>query len=197
MHPFTGIFDSSGNFIEELNLPGDVGSNRAASAQLNQTPSKGAAKGLSPNSPFGGPLAHSWPMAMMGTLMVTAPDGTIYLLRPSNPAMLYQISYDGRVLRQAEIKVPQGASAPTDASMAGSSKIFVEFYGQTIGKNRQVHSTTIYAMVDPATGKITGMYRLPSKDFGLFAACADSSSEYSVLGSTKAGNLEVVKFSTE
>lgn len=183
LRPFAGIFDPSGNFIQRLVLPGKADGR----GSLTRSPAPG---------PAGAPPRNGL-MATMETVLIADPDGGIYLLRPSYPAMLYLVSSDGRVLRHKSVEVPGGAGIPLAASMAGKSRLFLTLLGEVVGKNRQVHQTTIFAIIDPLTGKVAETYKLPSSNDNLMPVCADSPSEIMFLGSTKAGNLEVVKFSTE
>jgi hypothetical protein len=79
-------------------------------------------------------------------------------------------------------------------NLAGTSQLFITFAGTTVDEQRHVHIVMLFARVDAATGKIDATYRLPPKT-NLMPACADGPNELLFWGSTKDGNLEVVRYS--
>jgi hypothetical protein len=193
--PFTGIFDAQGRFVQELHLPGDVGSNprEEVSSEKGLPAGHGASiNGKEQNE--AGTSPSDWPMAIELSLSASDPQNTIYILRPSDPAMLYEISSSGQVVCQARVKLPAKGVSPVQMGLAGKSRLFITFGGTTVDEQGRPHLDMIFARVDPATGKIDATYRLPP-DTNLMPACADGPNELLFLGSTKNGNLEVVEYS--
>jgi sugar lactone lactonase YvrE len=134
-------------------------------------------------------------MATLQSLMVSSPNGGIYLLRPTSPAELYLISSDGRVLRRTRVETPKGTGEPTDMSMMGSSALLVSFSGLRKDSKGNFHVATLLGALDPSTGRLTHTYLLPRGRW-LAPACAEGPGKILFLSSSKKNKLEVVNLST-
>jgi hypothetical protein len=193
--PFTGTFDAQGRFVQELHLPGDVGSRPSEEAGPEESSPAGQGASVEHKEQNGeGASSSDWSMAIDLSLSASDPENNIYLLRASNPAMLYKVSSGGQVIHQAHVKFPAKGVSPVQMNLAGTSRLFITFAGTMVDEQRHVHLVMLFARVDPATGKIEATYRLPPKT-KLMPACADGPNELLFFGSTKDGSLEVVKYS--
>ncbi|MDE3137959.1 MAG: hypothetical protein KGL59_15365 [Acidobacteriota bacterium] len=195
MGSFTGIFDAQGRFVQELHLPGDVKPSVRGEGSPEEGPPADHAASAERKEQTGERASSSdWSMAIDLSLSASDRENNIYLLRASNPAILYQVSSSGQVIHQAHVKIPVKGVSPVQMNLAGTSQLFITFAGTTVDEQRHVHIVMLFARVDAATGKIDATYRLPPKT-NLMPACADGPNELLFLGSTKDGNLEVVRYS--
>ena len=203
--PFTGIFDSNGNFVQEVNLPSGVspkprpGGARGKRGKPGATPSaEGSLHEKTPrgHNPAEMPAETNWAAVLDLTTVVAGPEDTVYLLQPSNPATLYTVSSDGQVLREVHVRYPGPNLRVVDVSPAGRSSVLVEFFGTKPDGMGGFRGYFIFALVDPRTGKTTAVYRLPKKAGGFFA-CAAGPDDFEFIRSSKKRKLEVVKFSGE
>ncbi len=194
LRPFTGIFDAQGRFVQELHLPGDVGSSPSEEVGPEEgSPGDPGASVERKEQNGEGASSSDWSMAVELSLSASDPENNIYVLRPSNPAILYEVSSSGQVVHQARVKLPAKGVSPVQMSLAGKSRLFITFGGTIVDEQGHAHLAMLFARVDPATGKIDATYRLPPKT-NLMPACADGPDELLFLGSTKNGNLEVVRY---
>jgi hypothetical protein len=181
--PFTGIYDRSGQFVREVELSGDVTADSGAKDAEKAGPSKkgaSAAKGV------------DWMLAVSEGNMIGAPDGNVYLLRASNPPRLYAISAGGEVVKALTLRFDASGLTPTGMSLAGETHALIEFGHFPTGnpsEDKKYHS--VLALVDLATGKVTGTFGAPT---GVLPGCATSNDELLFLGTSKQGTLDVVKF---
>lgn len=200
--PFTAIFDQHGHLLQEIKLPGDV--SPKAPVKAASTAKSGPPQGKSPapperkngvlKKPLETPPGMRWQFAVMTSLTVAGPEDTAYLLRPSNPPILYTLSSDGQVIAETRLHVPPtGHMHPANMSLAGRSDLLINFYGEVIGKKGYPESVTIFELVDPATGKVIADYRLP-KNSGVIPVCAAGTNNFLFLGSTKNRKLEIVSY---
>lgn len=192
--PFTWVFDRGGGYVASLELPHDE------SAALTEP--SGPGKALEP-SPFEGsgppvgdkaekPSKPAWPLVqqIVQGPIVGALDGTIYILRASDPARLYVIDSGGRVLRSFDVRPPRSGLMPSQASLAGQSSLLVEFSHPP--DRGDPHSRVVLAVVDPNTGAVGEVYGVPSSS-GV-PACAKSENEFLFLDENEKGQLEVRAF---
>ncbi len=202
--PFTGVFDSRGDFLQEVKLSNPVTPKPRATAPQG-APGKRAARsaagphhGMKPkgNNPPPTPSDTNWVSVTDLATIVPGPEDTVYLLQPSDPAMLYTVSSDGQVLSEAHIRYPAPNLRAVDASPTGRSSVLVEFFGTKPDGMGGFRGYFIFALVDPRTGKTTAVYRLP-KNAGGFFACAAGLDDFEFIRSSKKRKLEVVKFSGE
>lgn len=199
--PFTAIFDGSGRLVQEPELPDDVSPNSPPADAQNEE-SQGARSGAAktqgskteePKDLFRTSPGMRWVMAVNNSLMLAGPEDTVYLLRASNPAILYKLSSDGRVIQQARIDYPVKYAHPMQMSLAGPSSLWITFASTTVDRNRNAHSFSTFALVDPDTGKVTATYRLPGKTLA-FPVCATGPNDFLFLRGIKNGKLEVAKY---
>ena len=187
--PFTGIYDRTGQFVREVELTGDIAANSGAEDMGKTTPSKqgSSAKGSSARKGADSMLAVS-----EGNI-IGAPDGNVYLLRASNPPRLYAISAGGEVVKALTLRFDASGLTPTGMGLAGEDKAVMEFDRFPTAnplEDKKYHS--VLALVDLATGKVSGTFRAPTGV--LPSACVTSDDELLFLGTSKQGTLDVVKF---
>ncbi len=200
--PFTGIFDQHGHFLKEIKLPGDVSpevpakvsSNNKPGETRSNSPSPQKGKNVARRKPFVTPPGMRWVLAMLSSLTVAGPEDTAYLLRPSNPPILYTLSSYGQVIAETHLHAPPtGHMHPINMSLAGRSDLLINFSGEVVGKKGYPESVRIFELVNPSTGKVIADYRLP-KGAGAMPACAAGPNDFLFLGSTKDGKLEIVSY---
>jgi len=99
MHkPFTGLFDVNGKLIRKLTLMGD--------SLIEESAAHGDQEFVSPNSPSQGNLAIEYGDIAAGN------DGNIYLMRRTNPTLIYAIAGSGDVVRNLRIDPQQKEFLP-------------------------------------------------------------------------------------
>lgn len=204
--PFTAIFDSSGQFVQEVTLPGhghrDVNPSRAPKGSSGKPGTTrgpanrpdAARKTEDKSNPFPIPPGDRRQMDVVNSFTVSGTQDTVYLLRPSSPAILYTLSSSGQVVHEAHIKYPGPHLFLLSMSAAGQSNVWVQFAGMKASKRGGFRAYFIFALVDPATGEISAVYRPPSNNGQMFA-CAAGPDSLEFIGSTKNGQLKVVKYS--
>jgi len=190
LQPFTGVFDRSGRFEEQVVLRDDAGGPSGADAGAAQKSKKGTPrKPPPPNTPV-----QDWQTAMADGKIFSAPDGNLYLLRATSPPRVYLVSSDGRAAREFTIRPPELGLRLLELSLAGERNLFAEFFGpadKKLGFGGSVVMTS--AVIDGITGKVIAAYRLPPKVNPL-PGCAAGPDTFEFLGSTKDHKLKVVTF---
>lgn len=213
--PFTGVFDRYGHFVQEVKLPKDIlpGSKaefpdhiplkrrltrkRGAPARTGVKPGTANPEGgktAKGENPATAPSKANW--ATIDDLSVTlpGPEDTVYLLRPSNPAILYAVSSDGQVVHEAHVQYPGRNLRVVDASPAGRSSVVIEFFGTKPDGRGGFRGYFLFSLVDPATGEVTARYKLPGKRSPFFA-CATGPNDLEFIRSARNSHLEVEKYS--
>lgn len=200
--PFTAIFDQHGNLLQEIKPPGDVSPKAPVKAPSTTKSGAPHGKSIPPQKakngvlkkPFETPPGMRWQLAIMSSLTVAGPENTAYLLRSSNPPILYTLSSDGQVIAETHLHAPPtGHMHPANMSLAGRSDLLIDFYGEVIGKKGYPESVTIFELVDPGTGKVIADYRLPENS-NVIPVCAAGPNDFLFLGSSKDGRMEVVSY---
>lgn len=201
--PFTGIFDTSGNYEQEIKLFYDTGQ-RVPLAGLKRggatVPGHGPAGTQGNRHGARGKLtgktasASTWEEAVGQSRVLDGPANTLDLLLPTNPAKLYAVSSDGRVLHDIAIKPPKPGLQLVEASPAGPSRLLVEFAGPASKKYGFKGSVILtFALVSLEDGKTVEAYRLP-RGANYLPGCANGPSTFEFLGTTKGHKLKVVIF---
>ncbi|PYU94618.1 MAG: hypothetical protein DMG25_06175 [Acidobacteria bacterium] len=192
--PLTGIFDRSGAFVGPIELPHDVRPQNAESAPSKSRVKTSAQAGSTSGAVKGGEeegALRPWLLSVQQGLMQGSPDGSIYLLRATDPARLYAISSTGTVLRDIEVKPPEPGLQPVQMSLAGQNGLLLKFSPTRSSQHPQ--SRESLALFDLGAGKITDTYHLPPNASGL-SACAAPRDEFLFLGTSKQGQFEVVRY---
>jgi hypothetical protein len=193
---FTGIFNRAGLLVQEVKPSGDVGPQPAPPVpevgQGKGGEQAGAATEPGQAEAQGRPRkSDDWVLAVGYSLMASAPDGNIYLLRGSNPVRIYAISPIGEVVRQWSVKPPRADVLPSEMSLAGQNRLLLEFTHAATPEDSQIH--LILALLDFGTGEVTATYKLPEGRLGI-PACMTPRDEFLTLGTTEDRKLKVVKF---
>lgn len=184
--PFTGIYDRTGQFVREVELPGDIAANSGAEDMRKTGPSQqGSSAGKGADSM----------LAVSEGNMIGAPDGNIYLLRASNPPRLYAISAGGEVIKALTLRFDASGLTPIGMSLAGDTQALIEFGHYPTGKpSEDSKYHTVLALVNLASGDVTETFGAPGGV--LPSACATNNDELLFLGTSKQGTLDVVKFAS-
>jgi hypothetical protein len=187
---FTGVFDRSGAFVAEVKLSDNARPQEGATAPSPgpSQPSKAQA-----NESRGSASAPWWSSSIASGRFLSAPDGNIYVVRPSNPPQLYVVAPSGEVVGSLDVTPSDPSLQPDEMSLAGPDRLFIEFGHVATGHPGEDLQRRVLAVVDATTGQVTAVYRLPEGSHYL-AACATPRNEFLFLGVTDAEKLEVVKF---
>jgi hypothetical protein len=124
--PFTALVDNSGKILSRLELSQDVGSSPSSGEDQKQ---KNAAA------------------LEMGDVYV-AEDGNIYIMRVTNPAVIYVLDSSGNQQRRMEIAPPEKGFNPVTFKVA-YGKIVVQFDRSL----ESAGSEQIYSLIDTGTGE--------------------------------------------
>lgn len=187
LRPFVVVMDSSGRFVKYVKV--SVGPKAVLRFSGSQDP-----KGNEPTLPPGEAEAENSDResGLAITLsssdrFLSSPDGNIYLLQGIDQPRLYVISSAGEVVRWFDLPVPASGLTPSNIAIAGED-IFVWFarvLGADSGANADADdSGNFISIVNPGTGKVTAVYRLPSDAAG-GPACATSADNFLVIGGTQ------------
>jgi hypothetical protein len=207
--PFTAIFDRSGQFVRQIELPNDVSSESelpssedvrsdSSSKANGSTQLAGKETGRTPNErPRTEAGSRSWTFAVARGQLVAAPDGNVYLLRASNPPRVYVISPTGEVVREFEIEAStiQGRD-PVSMSLAGDRRLLLEFGNSFNGQPGSGDvANHLLVLTDTESGKVAGVFRMPQQQSGyLVPACATPRGEFLFIGASLDNHLRVAKF---
>jgi hypothetical protein len=141
--PFTALVDNSGKILSRLELSQDVGSSPSPGEDQKQ---KNAA-------------------AMEMGAVYVAEDGNIYIMRVTNPAVIYVLDSSGNQQRRLEIAPPEKGFNPVTFKVA-YGKIVVEF-------DRSLESSAgseqIYSLIETGTGERLIDYVSPPQVGGTLA----------------------------
>lgn len=183
--PFTAIFDGHGHILSVVKLP----ENR----KNTETPSRA---GSGRPGADDGSMRIGGVKAVWGTLMAAGTDGEGYIVRPTNPPVLYAIDSNGQVIHRAEIREYESLKyRPVLLASVGKSELMIEFVGMKLDKKFDMRPVHLFAVVDGNTGKSISTYRFPRRT-GIFPVCATSPNSFEFLGSSKqTGKLEVLRYS--
>jgi hypothetical protein len=118
MWPFTGIFSDDVGLLKEITLEDD--------ATLHDMASSGDARVTLPQVPHINP-------AVTHSQIEVAADGNAYLMRSTNPAIIYAISAGGETIRRIKVD-PGGSEYRTMAMHVYKNRIAVFFDPETYDK---------------------------------------------------------------
>jgi hypothetical protein len=205
---FAATLDRSGAFVTGVKLPHDVEptSLKATVGAVSDeedpaavsTAGEGAPQEAKRHAAVGKRKAEASPVSVVSNgSTISAPDGNVYVLRPTDPARLYVVSPSGEVVRQFEIPSPAHGLTPIHMAMAGDDKVFIRFAHVATGSAESDQAAELISVVSPQTGDVTGVYRLGEGESGLnIAACATSSYSFAFVGATGDGkHLQLVRYS--
>jgi hypothetical protein len=203
--PFIGVFDSYGNFEENVILPNAVVPSTPAKTKRN-APDAGRPKvgGLKKKGRM--PRKKTRPKIPMGTYQLALGEGRIlggptdnlYLLQPGNPLALYVVSPGGQVVRAVEIHSPRPGLGLASFEPAGRDYFFATFFGfgRLSIRKQGLHGSLLLvpALIDAASGKVTATFHASRKISRLRPACAEGPNAFEFVGGTKNHKLKVVLF---
>jgi hypothetical protein len=189
IQPFTGIYGDDGRLVTEVKIPGTKPYHlRAASLH--------SAGGTGQSKRSAKPEQDILTTMMQGEV-IGAPDGNLYFLWASHPPILYAMSPAGEVVSQTKVKIHLPGLDPSQMSLAGTDTVLIEF-----NRLPGIHPTTtgpstVFALVDLATGQVTETFRSPTGPGVAFLACATSEGDFEFLGPSEQGKLDVIDFAAQ
>jgi hypothetical protein len=157
--PFTALLDSDGKVLKQITLQDDK--------QITSAADKGEKTTDGPN---GSPAN----LAVACGAVTAGRDGNVYLMRRTDPALVYVISAGGEVVRKMSIPPPEPGMLPESIQSAHEG-IVLSF---TDEKNVGI------LVADPQTGERRAVYSSPP-EVGVAFGCADAADRFLFLGSQK------------
>jgi hypothetical protein len=146
--PLTALFDRTGRFIKEVELPDDIRLEPDESSNAReQSPAPdgsgsdsqayNALQQASPDQPRPDNPAEDEPVSLQLkpkefsraidlSTAVSADDGNIYLMRPTSPPIIYVIAPSGSLLRRLVITAPGPGFLPSEMKVA-AGRVLVSF----------------------------------------------------------------------
>lgn len=171
MRPFTGIFDSSGSLVKEVNLEDDT--------RIYEMAAAGDHRVVPPENP-------SINRAVMRGRAIPAQDGNAYLMRVLSPAMVYGISAGGAVVHRFTVDPGEANYVPLGMHIS-RDRIAIQFGKPGIPGQRIVVVNT--------SGEVVANYDDPEVDgkatFGQALACYWQNPDRFVFLSTKDSKLSL------
>ncbi len=130
------------------------------------------------------------------TFTVTSPDGNIYILQGTRAPHLYAVSAAGQVVRRFPLRAPAPDLSPSQMATAGVNYLFIDWeHFATGGAGENLGQSGMITVLNPETGQVIAIYRLPGGQVGFTVpACAESPDSFFFLGASKENQLEVVRY---
>jgi hypothetical protein len=176
--PFTAVYASNGRFIRSVELPDDVPGDQALKAQHASSAQRDAAGSA----------------IMLGS-MVSSPDGSVYLLRDSQPVRLYGVDSAGEVVKHFELSPPLPGLNVSSIGVAGANSLFL-FFGhpppEHPGEKLVPISENLVGLFNTVSGQFDAVYKQP-KGFRI-PACGDQHGGLFYIGSTADRHLAVFDY---
>ena len=191
LRPFIAVLDRAGTFVTYVKVSDDIrDAKKPAVGSRNRGPrgedQTASAKGRdSEASESESDLAVN---LSSSSLMVSAPDDNIYLLRGTTRPQVHVISSAGEVIREFEVPTPARGLTATNMGMAGSDRIFISFghvQGASKGGSDSSDPSNLISLINPQTGEVSATYRLKD-DTAAFdvPGCAASYYNFLFVGTT-------------
>jgi len=177
LHPesFTAIFDSGGQFLQKLTLPGDLNADSESPNITGRFPTDMAQAETS---------AVGW---LESSSLQTAHDGSAYLARGDPQGPVFIISPGGAV-RRITLTVPKIGATLSSVKIAGG-KIAAEYDVPTSTEGHHSHFLTV---TDLSTGKLLDAVRYEGTELPGWLVCyRNQSFEFLTYGAD--GRLNVVR----
>jgi hypothetical protein len=152
---FTGLFDANGKLIREVNFPGDPGQIKAEKQKAGSSKNYYEDKSSVP--------------LQLGTAEADS-NGNFYLIRASEPPVVFVLDPSGKFVRKLEIKAPYPGMRLLAAHV--SSGRLAALFGQVKSDGQIVKK--VMTIVDTSNGDIVQQYSVPS-DLGSAFACYSGS----------------------
>lgn len=184
--PFTAIFDSSGRFVQSVRLPDDVPDSPATRVPPRH-PQVDPRKQATDNTPS--------VLSVLEGGLVSAADGNVYLVRAGNPMRIYGISPGGEVVTQAQAPIPEPGLSLVEVGASAAGLYFHFGHVATSVSPDGSDPRNVVALFDLNIKRFVALYRLPanvSQDW--VPACADNRGNFSFLGETADGRLQVTTY---
>jgi hypothetical protein len=169
--PFTGIFDSRGRLIREIQLPGDIKIEDIDSSTTDKPDTRGS-------------------QAVDLSRFIVSDDGTIYLLRSVQALKVYVISSAGEILRSFEVASPAEDASPPTMFYSGGHLAFDFFVSDSKDDPRM---RLLIRVLDAQTGQILWDY-VPAKDVFGIPACYNGQ-DFTLLSTTADHRLALLRLS--
>lgn len=177
MRPFTGIFDSSGTLVKEVDLEDDT--------KIYDMAVAGDQRVSPPENPgFNRAVQHGH--------AISGEDGNVYLIRILSPAIIYGISAGGAVVHRFTVDPGDPSYLPLEMHMS-RDRIAVQFANPETGDQRII-------VVD-TSGEVIASYEEPrvagKTRFGLGFGCYLQNPDRFVFLGTKDSNLGLTTAKTQ
>jgi hypothetical protein len=186
LHPFVAVFDKDGRFVRDV--------------LLRDRPNKAAAN--APTEEERGNRESGRAITLSSSSMIeSAPDGNVYLLRDETQPRIYTISPLGEVIRSFRIYSPTPSLTATNFAVTSDGKIEVTFsqvQGASAPPSDSEDVSNIITVVDSRSGEVSAVYQFPKASTSLMPACAASSTAFLFLGTSEDGqHQQVAKYSPQ
>lgn len=170
MVAFTGIFDQNGKLYKELELPGET--------RKIETP---------PDADYGNPMSIPHAAIDLGQAL-SGEDGNVYLLRNSNPPIVYVVAPSGDIIRHFKV-LPPSEGAEGGAMHLASGRLAFDFYERKSKTEPQMRWTV--TIVDALTGESLWAYEQAPNMYGI-PACY-SGRDLTLLTMTEDRHMAIMK----
>jgi len=121
-------------------------------------------------------------------------DGLVYLMRPTNPAVVYGISRSGEMLRTLQVPAPAGAGDPWFGLRVVKNRLVIQ-YRRDCGPAVRACVGSIFTVLDATSGKTLAVYQADAKEVsGLLTCYAPDPDRFFLLSlSPQARRWEIVE----
>jgi len=97
-------------------------------------------------------------------------DGLVYLMRPTNPAVVYGISRSGEMLRTLQVPAPAGAGDPWFGLRVVKNRLVIQ-YRRDCGPAVRACVGSIFTVLDATSGKTLAVYQADAKEVSGLLTC--------------------------
>jgi len=108
--------------------------------------------------------------AVNESVATSGDDGLVYLMRPTNPILIYAISRAGEVVRTLHVTAPAGAGDPRFGLRVVNNRLMIQ-YRRDCGPDAKACVGSVFAIVDTDSGKSLAVYEANTKDVAGTVTC--------------------------
>lgn len=175
--PFVAVYDSNGEFIQNIALPDDVPDDRSLKAEHASSAQRDSAISA----------------IMLGS-MVSSPDGNVYLLRNSQPVRLYGVGVSGEVVKHFQLSLPSPGLNVFSAGIAGEDSLLLYFaHPPPQHPGEKPVSKWLAGVFNTVSRQFEAVYQLPPNMLGI-PACGDQHGDLLFIGGTADHHLAVFDY---
>ena len=192
-HNFTAVFSADGRELAQLSFPKPALPGSAAgtsTAKKNGPGAQSASPSQKSSSAEGKPLAdQSAPMLDLSDAE-TGPDGNLYVMRKSSPALIYVIAPSGVIQQTFNVAGPRNGSAMPNVLHVSGNRLAISFWSD------EKASQTI-VVVDATSGRKIATYSVPAEVGPAFACYQADADLYTFLRLGEGNTLEIIRAETD